>query len=102
VQGAFGFDQPIFLGNPKEVASILVGFNAIPIAVEKFNVSVRIFFCRCRYCISMHGSSTRESARFPLCSTSNRGGEVRRSSQRDICGGFSCAEGNFDVIIIQR
>jgi hypothetical protein len=102
VQGAFGFDQPIFLGNPKEVTSILVGFNAIPIAVEKFNVSVRIFSCGCRYCISMRGSSSRKSARFPLCSTSNRGREVRRGSRGDIGSGFSCTEGNFDVMIIQR
>jgi hypothetical protein len=102
VQGAFGFDQPIFLGNPKEVASILVGFNAIPIAVEKLDVSVRSFSCRCCYCISMRGSSSREGARVPLCSTSNRGREVRRVSRGDICGGFSCVEGNFDVMIIQR
>jgi hypothetical protein len=102
VQGTFGFDQPIFLGNLKEVTSILVGFNAIPIAIEKFDVSVWSFSCGCRYCISMCGSSSREGARFPLCSTSNRGGEVRRGSRGDIGSGFSCAEGNFDVMIIQR
>jgi hypothetical protein len=102
VQGAFRFYQPIFLGNPKEVASIFVGFNAIPIAVEKFDVSVRIFFRGYRYCISMRGSSSWECARFPLCSTSNRGREVRRGSWGDIGSGFSCTEGNFDVIIIQR
>jgi hypothetical protein len=90
------------LGNPKEVASIFVGFNAIPIAVEKFDVSVRGFFCWCRYCISMRGSSSREGTRVPLCSTSDRGREVRRKSRVDISGGFSCTEGNFDVIIIQR
>jgi hypothetical protein len=102
VQGAFRFDQPIFLGNPKEVASIFVGFNAIPIAVEKFDVSVRGFSCWCHYCISMCGSSSREGARVPLCSTSNRGREVRRKSRVNIGGGFSCMEGNFDMMIIQR
>jgi hypothetical protein len=102
VQGAFRFDYPVFLGNPKEVASILVGFNAIPIAIEKFDVSIWIFSCGCCYCISMRSSPSREGTRFPLCSTSNRGGEVRRASWGDICGGFSCAEGNFDVMIIQR
>jgi hypothetical protein len=101
VQSVFGFNQPIFLGNPKEVASIFIGFNAIPIAIEKLDVSVRSFSCGCRYCISMRGRSSREGARFPLCSTSNRGGEVRRGSWGDVGSGFSCAEGNFDVMIIQ-
>jgi hypothetical protein len=59
VQGAFRFYQPIFLGNPKEVASILVGFNAIPIAVEKFDVSVRVFSRECCYCISVCSSPSR-------------------------------------------
>jgi hypothetical protein len=101
VQGIFWFDQPIFLGDPKEVASIFVGFNAIPIAVEKFDVSVWIFSCGCCYGISMCSSPSREGARVPLCSTSNRGGDVRRGSRGDICGGFSCVEGNFNVMIIQ-
>jgi hypothetical protein len=65
-------------------------------------VSVRIFSCGCCYCISMHSGSSREGARFPLRSTSNRGRDIRRGSRGDISGGFSCSEGNFDVMIIQR
>jgi hypothetical protein len=90
------------LGNPKEVASIFVGFNAIPIAIEKFDVSVQISSCGYCYCISVHSGPSRKGARVPLCSTSNRGGEIRRGSWGNICGGFSCTEGNFNVMIIQR
>jgi hypothetical protein len=101
MQGAFQFDQPIFLGDPKKVTSIFVGFDAIPIAIEKFDVSVRIFSCGCCYCISIRSCSSRESARVPLCSTSNSKQEVGRSSWVDISSGFSYMEGNFDVMIIQ-
>jgi hypothetical protein len=100
VQGACRIDQPIFLGDPKEVASIFVGFNAIPITIEKFDVSIWILSGRCCYYISICSCSSRESTRVPLCSTSNSCGEIWGSSWGDICGSFSSAEGNFDVMII--
>ena len=84
MQGACRINQPIFLGDPEKISSIFVGFDAIPIAVDKLYVGVRVSLSLFCDSVSVMGFSSRKGARVPKCSLCDKGGEVRSFSGSNV------------------
>ena len=93
MQGACRINQPIFLGDPEEISSVFVGFDAIPIAVDKFYVGVRVFLSLFCDGVSVVGFSPRKGTRVPKCSLCDEGGEVWSFSGSDVGGAILSSKG---------
>ena len=93
MQGACRINQPVFLGDPEEISSVFVGFDAIPITVDKFYVGVRVFLSLFCDGVSVVGFSPRKGTRVPKRSLCDKGGKVRSFSGSNVGGAILSSKG---------